>query len=141
VKDRQKLIEEVVKKWVYGYNKHRPDYLADLYTDTADFISVLGEHWSGDEIRVKFRQLHSTFLKNTVIETRGVRIKLVADEIAVVHHSWRVVNGSGENNSYTGLLTHVLRLDRGVWRIESSHNSTLQEVSGRGEPADDTARS
>ncbi|MBA2479510.1 MAG: SgcJ/EcaC family oxidoreductase [Planctomycetes bacterium] len=123
----QKPIVEVVKKFVVGFNRHDHEYLARLYTETADFVSVLGEHWTGmAELKAEFRKIHTTFLKNSEMTTDKVRIKILSSNTAIVHHSWKVLNGHDEARSYKGIITHVLVEADGRWKIESSHNSTIR---------------
>jgi uncharacterized protein (TIGR02246 family) len=123
----QKPIVDVVKRFVVGFNRHDHAYLAGLYTPTADFVSVLGEHWVGmPDVESQFRKIHTTFFKNSVMKTVKVRIKILSAAIAIVHHAWKIQNGKDEAKSYRGILTHVIVHSDGAWKIESSHNSTVQ---------------
>ncbi len=122
----QKPIVDLVKKFVAGFNRHDHEYLAQMYTETADFISVLGEHWVGvAELRDGFAGIHSAFLKNTTMKTDKVRIKILSPDVAIVHHSWTVLHGKDGSKSYRGIITHVVTLVASHWKIESSHNSTV----------------
>jgi uncharacterized protein (TIGR02246 family) len=86
----QALVDRFVRAW----NAHDPKAMGDLFTEEADFVNAEGQ-WSQGRpwIRAQLERFHSTRFKGTTLVETNTRLRMVRDNIAILHFQWEL---SGE---------------------------------------------
>ena len=128
-------IAEVIANHERAWNAHDADMLMDLFDDDPmDFVNVIGMHRrSRAELHEEYRQIHATFMKNTVIRMRANDARLLSPDIAVAHAHWEMtgmtkLQGWNSPDVRHGVMTYVLVRRGGKWKITAAHNTDVLEV-------------
>jgi uncharacterized protein (TIGR02246 family) len=116
---------------VSAWNRRDLETYAGHWVEDLDFVNVLGMHHQTREILLQeLHFIHSGLLKGTQIADEGHSVRLLSDDIAIVHLHWSMTNvpyraGYCETGVRQGVFTHVLRRKDGEWRIVASQNTDL----------------
>ena len=78
--------EDIPKTFVEAWNRRDADGIADLFDEDAEFVNVVGIWWHDREA---IRKAHAYGLErifnNSTLRLGTVKVKYLADDIAVVH--------------------------------------------------------
>lgn len=122
--------EDVVTRWQAGWNSHDADALAELFTEDADFVNVVGLWWHD---RAAIRKAHAYgfahIFQNSAIVMDRIRTRLIGQDAAVIQARWRVAEQSSHHDknalSRTGIFTFVCQRFDGGWLAVTAHNTDI----------------
>jgi uncharacterized protein (TIGR02246 family) len=127
-------IRDLETRWQDGWNRHDIAALADLFTDDADFVTVIGKWCKGRKEFYDYHvRLHQVMFKDSIWKTTETQIRFLSQDIAIVHVNWgitgdRDADGTPRNKPRDGILTQVIVKQDGQWRIMASQNTNIQAV-------------
>ena len=135
-------IHQVLDRLTDAWNRHDMDaYVAELTPD-ADWVNVVGMHWSG---RDTVRRAHAAFHKGMFAHSRMtppqmVEVRLLAPDVALVVFVSRI-EGVGLTPGGTpyptdgAIMTMVLLKTAEGWRIAHAHNTNINAAAVAHDPA------
>jgi uncharacterized protein (TIGR02246 family) len=123
-------IRQLGDAWDEAWNTHDMHALAALVSHDIDFIHVMGG-WLGG--RDAFERHHATFhairFKTSITRTQGMTIKLLAQDVCLVHRNWRLTGELNEEGAplppREGIITWIVRRQGAKWLIQAAHNTTI----------------
>ena len=79
----EQAIRAVVREYGAAWNRHDMTTLAELFTDDAHWVNIVGMHWPGKSAVVTGHEaFHRTFFQTTDIELANVEIRAIAPDVA-----------------------------------------------------------
>jgi uncharacterized protein (TIGR02246 family) len=130
----EQAIRTVVRAYGACWNRHDMAAMAELFSDDAHWVNIVGWHWPGKTSVVKGHEaIHRTFFQKTEIEIGHIDIRLIGPDIAVciVHLKVGpftppdgVARPASENR-----LSLVLARQDGHWRIANGHNTVIDTAA------------
>ena len=130
----EKAIQDVEARWQNAWNRHDISALANLFTEDADFITVIGKWCKGKKEFYDYHvRLHQVMFKDSVWKTTDTQVRFLNPEVAIVHVNWTITgdrnaDGTPRPNSRDGIFTQVMVKQGGQWRITASQNTNIQPV-------------
>jgi uncharacterized protein (TIGR02246 family) len=130
----EKAIQEIETRWQNAWNQHDISALAALFTEDADFITVIGKWCKGKKDFYDYHvRLHQAMFKDSVWKTTGTQIRFLSPEVAIVHVNWTITgdrnaDGTPRPNSRDGIFTQTMVKRDGQWLITASQNTNIQPV-------------
>ncbi len=124
----------VAARFTEAWNAHDMKSLADLYTDDADFVNVIGLWWRGrDQIRAEHETLHAGRMKQTTLRNDPPAVRLLSPTVAIALVRWELRGDAGAEGWNVGevrrgILTHVLVLREGRWTIAATQNTDIVDL-------------
>ncbi len=115
-------IRAVVREYGAAWNRHDMGALAELFTDDAHWINIVGMHWPGKTAVVTGHEaFHRTFFQTTDIELADVEIRAIAPGVAAAVLLLKVGPFTPPDGVYRAesedRLSLVLTKRDGRWRI------------------------
>lgn len=106
--------------------------LAQLFAQDADFVNVVGIWWtSRGEIERAHQATHRTMFKDSTLSGHIASLKLIRDDVAVVHFAWSLVGMRAPDGQAVperkGILVFVLSREAGTWTIRAAQNTDIVE--------------
>src|SRR4029079_13432545 len=87
----EKAIRQIAKNYETLWNKHDMNAFAELFTDDADWVNVVGMVWRGKpEIMKAHRAFHETNFKDRSIYVDEVTVRFIRPDVAVAIAKWKV---------------------------------------------------
>jgi uncharacterized protein (TIGR02246 family) len=132
-KDEQ-AIRAVLTGYGNAWNRHDMRALAELFSDDAHWINIVGMHWPGKSAVVAAHEaFHRTFFRETDIELADVGIRLIAQEVAAAIVLLKVgpftpPDGRQRPES-KDRLSLILGKRDGKWRIVHGHNTVVDPAA------------
>jgi uncharacterized protein (TIGR02246 family) len=129
-----KAILDVEARWQEGWNRHDISALADLFTDDADFVTVIGRWCHGKKDFYDYHvRLHQVMFKDSIWKTTNTQIRFLRPDVAIVHVNWgitgdRNADGTPREKSRDGIFTQVMVKQNGQWKINASQNTNIETV-------------
>jgi uncharacterized protein (TIGR02246 family) len=122
--------EDVARAFADAWNRHDMRDLANLFTDDANFVNVVGMWWKNrNEIESAHRAIHDTIFRNSRLEGRVASVVALAADIASVHYSWTLTGASAPDGSQAGTREGILLLivqdEQPGWRIKVAQNTDI----------------
>jgi uncharacterized protein (TIGR02246 family) len=130
----EKAIQEIETRWQNGWNQHDISALAALFTEDADFVTVIGKWCKGKKDFYDYHvRLHQVMFKDSVWKTMDTQIRFLSPEVAIVHVNWTITgdrnaDGTPRPNSRDGIFTQTMVKRDGHWLITASQNTNIQPV-------------
>jgi uncharacterized protein (TIGR02246 family) len=130
----EKAIQDVEVRWQDAWNRHDISALADLFTEDADFITVIGKWCKGKKEFYDYHvRLHQVMFKDSIWKTTDTQVRFLNPEVAIVHVNWTITgdrnaDGTPRPNSRDGIFTQVMVKQSRQWRITASQNTNIQPV-------------
>jgi uncharacterized protein (TIGR02246 family) len=85
-------IRNVETRQQEAWNRHDAKAYADLFTEDADLVNVVGWRWKGRaEIEKKLTDAYVFVFRESALTVKEVDVKFLAPEIAVAHVRWTMV--------------------------------------------------
>jgi uncharacterized protein (TIGR02246 family) len=111
-----------------AWNRHDAKAFANLFTEDADCVNVVGWWWKGRrEIEKKVADAHAFIFRESTLTTNDVHIRFLTSRIAIVHVRWSLVGGKKPDGTpgqpREGIQTDVLQKQAGKWLVASFHNT------------------
>jgi uncharacterized protein (TIGR02246 family) len=130
----EQAIRAVVEGYQASWNRHDMAALAELFTDDAHWINIVGMHWPGKSaVATSHETYHRTFFQNTDIKIADVEFRTIAPDVAVAV----VLLEVGPFTPPDGVprpesedrLSLVLTKRNGRWRIAHGHNTVINPAA------------
>src|SRR5579863_10693472 len=84
-----KAIVEVETRWQIAWNRHDISALAYLFTEDADFITVIGKWCKGRKEFYDYHvRLHQVMFRDSVWKTTNTQIRFIKPDVAIAHVNW-----------------------------------------------------
>ncbi len=111
-----------------AWNRHDMKAWANLFTEDADFVNVVGWWWLGRaEIERKHTNSHVFLFRESTVTMDEVHIRFLTPQIAVAHVLWSMVGGKKPDGVPAPprkmIFTQVLQKQAGQWLISAAHNT------------------
>lgn len=135
----EESVRAVVIDYCAAWNQHDMKALAELFTDTAQWVNIVGMHWSGrTAVAAAHDAYHRTFFKATDIEAAEIEVREIAPGVALAVVLLKVgpftpPDGIPRPNS-DDRLSLVLTRRAGRWRIAHGHNTVIDPGAQRFDP-------
>ena len=135
----EESIRAVVTAYCDAWNRHDMDALAELFTDDAQWVNIVGMHWPGrTAIVAAHNAYHRTFFKTTEIEAAEIEIGKVAPAVATAVVLLKVgaftpPDGIARPKS-DNRLSLILARRAGRWTIAHGHNTVVDAGAQRFDP-------
>lgn len=129
-----RAIQAVEARWQDAWNRHDISALADLLTEDADFITVIGKWCKGKKEFYDYHvRLHQVMFKDSTVKTTGTQVRFLGPDAAIVHVNWTITgdrnaDGTPRPMSRDGIFTRVMVKQDGQWRITASQNTNIQPM-------------
>jgi uncharacterized protein (TIGR02246 family) len=130
----EQAIRSVVLEYGASWNRHDMAALAELFTDDAHWINIVGMHWPGKSAVVTGHEaFHRTFFRATDIELADVEIRPIAGDVAAAVVLLKVdpftpPDGVHRPNSENRLSMILTKRD-GRWWIAHGHNTVIDPAA------------
>jgi uncharacterized protein (TIGR02246 family) len=130
----EQAIRSVVREYGASWNRHDMAALAQLFTDDAHWINIVGMHWPDKSAVVTGHEaFHRTFFKATDIELADIEIRPIAADVAVAVvllkvGSFTPPDGVHRPKSENRLSLMLSRRD-GRWLIVHGHNTVIDPAA------------
>jgi uncharacterized protein (TIGR02246 family) len=130
----EQAIRDVVRGYGAAWNRHDMGALAELFTDDAHWINIVGMHWPGKTAIVTGHEaFHRTFFQTTDIELADVEIRAIAPDVAAAVLLLKVgpftpPDGVCRPESEDRLSLVLTKRD-GRWRIAHGHNTVIDPAA------------
>lgn len=110
-----------------AWNRHDAKAYADLFSEDADLVNVVGWRWKGRaEIEKKLTDAYVFVFRESVLTIKEVDVKFLTPEIAVTHVRWTMVGARtprGLPEPQQGIQIQVLQKRSGKWLITQFQNT------------------
>lgn len=135
----EESLREVITGYCAAWNRHDMKALAELFTDEAQWVNIVGMHWTGrTAIAAAHDAYHRTFFKATDIEAAEIEVREIAPSVAIAVVLLKV----GPFTPPDGVLrpqsddrlSLVLTRRAGRWRIAHGHNTVIDPGARRFDP-------
>ena len=120
------LLEAMLTTW----NRHDMEGIAELFTEDADFVNVLGMRFrSRNEIGTAHRELHRERFAHTEIRQLDSSVAYLNEDLAVAHVRWEMAGDLATNGKLRrGTMTHVVVRKGGRWYFRATQNTDIVYV-------------
>ena len=121
--------QDIAARFVEAWNRKDARAIADLFTENADFVNVVGIWWQNSEEIYKAHEygLRVIFPQST-LRLGKVKVKMLQPEIAIIHARMSLVGQTeknGEAAQRQNLFLFVARKNGGEWLCESAQNTDI----------------
>jgi uncharacterized protein (TIGR02246 family) len=130
----EQAIRAVVREYGAAWNRHDMTTLAELFTDDAHWVTIVGMHWPGKSAVVTGHEaFHRTFFQTTDIELANVEVRVIAPGVAAAIVLLKVgpftpPDGVRRPASDDRLSLILVKRD-GRWRITHGHNTVIDPAA------------
>jgi uncharacterized protein (TIGR02246 family) len=135
--------EQAIQAVIHGYgeawNRHDMKALAELFTDDAHWVNIVGMHWPGKTAVVGAHEaFHRTFFQTTDIEIADLEIRALAPAVAAAVVRLKVGPFTPPDGilrpTADNCLSLILTNQGGQWRIAHGHNTVIDPGAQRFDP-------
>lgn len=135
----EKAIRQVAKDYETRWNKHDMDAFAELFTDDADWVNVVGMVWRGKpEIMKAHRAFHETNFKDRSVYLDEMTVRFIRPDVAVAIAKWKVDGFTAPDGRQfdKGLNVSMLMFTKqnNRWLIASGENVTVDPIAAAHDP-------
>lgn len=121
--------QEIPARFVEAWNRKDARAIADLFTENADFVNVVGIWWQNSEEIYKAHEYGlSVIFPQSRLTLGKVKVKMLHPEIAIIHARMNLVGQTekkGETAQRHNLFLFVARNNGGEWLCESAQNTDI----------------
>jgi uncharacterized protein (TIGR02246 family) len=120
-------------QWAEAWNRHDMSMMAELLTEEADFVNVLGNHGTGRaDIAHEHATWHQRQFTESVWTTRSVHVQALQPDLALVHVAWAIRGDRAPDGTTRqprqGIFTWVMPRHRETWDLRAAHNTDTMHV-------------
>ena len=132
--NKAKQPEDLPKLFIEYWNQRRPDLMAELFEEDADFINVVGLWWNNRQAIFKAHDYGLKMIfKDSVLSIIKLKTKMLSEKSAVVHAKMKLEGQTpiaGEKGgTRRTVFSFIMRQDNnGIWWVVSAQNTDI--VSG-----------
>jgi uncharacterized protein (TIGR02246 family) len=118
---------------VDDWNKHDMKSFAQLFTEDADFVNVIGLWWHGrPEIQKEHEALHATRMKNSYLIATETAARVLSQDVVIIHVRWQLTGDTGIHGvvlpTRQGILSFVTVRTKDKWLIASAQNTDIVQL-------------
>ena len=126
-------VGQVIAEYMAAWNEHDVHALVELFTDDASFVNVNGS-WLEDRVQLQASTqiIHSSIFKDSTVEIRPGKIRMVRSDVAVVQATWQLRGDSRRSAPRDYVMTLVLRKQDVGWKILAAQNGSTEDRSTTG---------
>ena len=129
--------EEAIRKVMADYdgtwNQHDVKAHAQLFTEDADFVDVVGAYLKGrSEIERQHTEMHTGQYKDSHMTTISVAVRFLRPDVAVVHRAAELVSGRGSVKRRM-FVTGVMTKQDNRWLIAAAQNTQRSGQAPKGQ--------
>lgn len=118
-------IHNIVEHVTHAWNAHQGRGFADHYASDADFVNIFGMTFLGrQEIEDRHIEILKTFLKGSIFEVTGLRLREAKSDVVIAQVHWKVTN---IQKPMEGVFTHTFVKNKDEWEITSSQNTLISK--------------
>jgi uncharacterized protein (TIGR02246 family) len=122
--------KSVAARLVDDWNTHDMKRFAELFTEDADFVNVIGLWWHGrPEIQKEHEALHATRMKNSDLIAIETAVRVLRQDVAIIHVRWQLAGDTGIDGvtlpTRQGILSFVIVRTGDKWLIASAQNTDI----------------
>ena len=121
-------IRNVETQQALAWNRHDAAEYANLFTEDADVVNVLGWWWRGrSEINAKLSDAFVWVFRDSTLTIDDVHVRFLDPTTAVVHVRWTMEGAKAPPGAPVpprqGIQLQILRKADGEWQIASFQNT------------------
>jgi uncharacterized protein (TIGR02246 family) len=126
--DDESAVRNVLAEYQVAWNRHNMAAFGRLFTENCDYVNVAGVHWKGvQEIVQRQAELFRNRLKSAVRTLTGVEVRFSKPDVALVHATWDVTDGSRPTGEAVRVLKEITTITmvktNGKWLITAFQNT------------------
>jgi uncharacterized protein (TIGR02246 family) len=123
-------IKEAVGRFIEAFNRHDAHGVAMAFTEDGDFTSVRGATAHGrKDIEAFYAGVFAGRLKAARRTANVTSIRTLAPDVASVDANWEITGATSDDGKEIpvrrGILTLIVKKDKGVWLIAVYHELEL----------------
>jgi uncharacterized protein (TIGR02246 family) len=135
----ERNIRAVATAYAEAWNHHDMRTLAELFTDDADWINIVGMHWRGKAAIVKAHDVfHRTIFQKMEISVTDIGIRAITSDVAatvIALKAGEYTTPDGkQQNATLDRLSLILVNRNGEWRIAHGHNTVVDPTAAPFDP-------
>jgi uncharacterized protein (TIGR02246 family) len=128
--------EDAIRKAIADYdetwNRHDMKAHAQLFTEGADFVSVVGAYLQGrGEIEAQHAEMHAGDYKDSQMTTMSLAVRFLTPDVAVVHRGAEAIFNRGQVKR-RWFMTLVMTRQDGRWLIAAAQNTQRSGMAPKG---------
>lgn len=124
--------EEIPQLFVRAWNERKPEKIADLFFDQAEFVNVVGMWWhTKEEIFKAHKYGLEVIFKDSTLKLMTCKVKTVTDDVAIIHAKMKLSSQTSPETSPDGLqdrrtiFSFVARKTKNGWLCLSAQNTDI----------------
>lgn len=122
--------EDMPKRFKEAWNQYDAQAIADLFSDTPDFVNVTGKWWGNrEEIRKAHQFGFEVIFQDSHLDILTVKKKVLADDVVIIHAQIRVLGQTENKVEKAGkretMFLFVMRRYEDNWLCESAQNTDI----------------
>lgn len=123
--------ESIPKLFIAAWNRRDAGKIAALFDEDAEFINVTGLWWHSNKAIEKAHAYGlSTIFNNSHLTLLRTKVKMLANDIAVVHAKMKMEGQTPIGSIHTpgtrsNIFTFVVHKRGESWRCASAHNTDI----------------
>ncbi len=122
----------VVNAFAETWNRHDMNAFADLFSEDAEFVNVVGLWWKGrTEIRDAHASTHRSIFKNSRLSLQEAATRFPVPGLAIARCRWTLEGHVAPDGkplpARNGVLVNTLQRFGGTWLIIDSQNTDIVE--------------
>lgn len=120
-------IRSVEARQAETWNRHDAKAYADLFTEDADVVNVVGWWWKGrPQIESRLTAAFAYVFRDSAMTITEVHVRFLSPQTAIAHVLWTMAGARtppGIPEPRQGIQTQVLEKREGGWRIAGFQNT------------------
>lgn len=85
-------VTHIVESFAECWNRHDMNAFAELFSEDAEFVNVVGLWWKGRaEIKAAHEFTHQTIFKNSRLTIAEINTRFPAPQMAIARCRWKLV--------------------------------------------------
>jgi uncharacterized protein (TIGR02246 family) len=135
----EQAVRRVVAAYETAWNRHDMKALGVLFTPDADWINIVGMHWTGqDEVQKAHEVYHrrmfaTTDIRSTRVEVRGIGAGVAVAVVDLAVGDFKTPTGQEIKESRDRLSLTLVKRD-GRWEIVHGHNTVIDPAAAPYDP-------
>ena len=123
--------EDIPRLFVKYWNLRKPDLMAELFEDDADFINVVGLWWTNRNDIFKAHDYGlKVIFKDSTLSIIKLKTKMLSENSAVIHAKMKLEGQTPKSDEKSGVRKTVFSFivrkeDKGSWRAVSAQNTVI----------------
>jgi uncharacterized protein (TIGR02246 family) len=127
-------IRAVATAYADAWNHHDMKTLAELFTDDAEWVNIVGMHWRSKANVIKAHDVfHRTIFQKMEIGVIDLEIRSIAPDVATAVIALRAgaftTPDGKQQNETLDRLSLILVNRSGAWRIAHGHNTVVDPTA------------